>query len=306
MSIAEITTPRIIQHASRESWLLHRPSTLNGSELAAALGQSPWQSLFALWSEKVSGIREEIDSEAAEWGTILEGPVLEAYARKSGRKVERWNQLNTVVSPRYDWLRCTPDATQIDDDKGPGTVQIKTTSAYLARDWKDDPPMHVQIQAQFEAWMMGMSYGTVAALIGGQKLVWHDFDVNMRFINAALKKLAEFWQCVQDQTPPEVDGSESTTNAIKRMYPIDEGGEIELNDEHQKLVQRKARLAERAKRLDAVKNEVDNRLKVALGDYTTGILPSGQRVTYKAQTMPERTLAASTFRVLRISKLKGE
>jgi predicted phage-related endonuclease len=211
-----------------------------------------------------------------------------------------------VVSPAYDWLRCTPDAIQIDDERGPGTLQVKTTSLRLESNWKDDPPLHVQIQAQFEAWMLGYDYGTVAALIGGQRLVWHDFQVNKRFINVTLKKLAEFWELVQSGNPPEVDGSDSTTAAIKRLYPVDEGGEIELGAEHEKLVAKKQSLGERKKRIEKVQAEVDNRLKVALGDYTAGLLPNGGRVTYKAQTNPEKVVKASTFRVLRISIPKGK
>lgn len=302
MSIA--TEPTIIQHDSREAWLASRPSGLGASEIAAAIGQSPWQSMFSLWVEKTTGEREQVDSESAYWGTVFEPHVIERFGMVTGRKVHPWNQLHTVVSPAFDWLRCTPDAIQIDDDKGPGTLQVKTTSLRLELDWKDNPPLHVQIQAQFEAWMLGYSYGTVAALIGGQKLVWHDFDVNMRFIQAALKKLEWFWHCVQENIPPEIDGSESTTEAIKRLYPFDEGGEIELGTEHEKLVAKKQSLGERKKRIEKTLTEVDNRLKVALGDYTAGLLPNGTRVTYKTQTNPEKVVKASTFRVLRIHKNK--
>lgn len=295
------TEPNIVQHPDREAWLAARTSGLGASEIAAAIGQSPYKSMFALWAEKTTGEREEVDSESAYWGTVFEPHVIERFGVVTGRKVHPWNQLRTVVSPVFDWLRCTPDATQIDDDKGPGTLQVKTTSLRLESNWTDAPPMHVQIQAQFEAWMLGYSYGTVAALIGGQKLVWHDFDVNMRFINAALKKLEYFWHCVTENIAPDIDGSDSTTEAIKRMYPQDEGGEIELGGEHEKLVAKKQSLAERKKRIEKTQAEVDNRLRVALGDYAAGLLPSGIKVTNKTQTRPETVMKASTFRVLRIS-----
>mgnify|MGYP000611987579 FL=1 len=183
------TEPNIVQHPDREAWLAARTSGLGASEIAAAIGQSPYKSMFALWAEKTTGEREEVDSESAYWGTVFEPHVIERFGVVTGRKVHPWNQLRTVVSPVFDWLRCTPDATQIDDDKGPGTLQVKTTSLRLESNWTDAPPMHVQIQAQFEAWMLGYSYGTVAALIGGQKLVWHDFDVNMRFIDRKSTRL---------------------------------------------------------------------------------------------------------------------
>jgi len=301
-----LTHPNIVHHHNRDAWLSARTSGIGASEIAAAIGQSPYQSMFALWSEKIGGQRQDLDSEAAEWGIALEPIIVQKFGERTGRIVEPWNQLHTVISPVHDWLRCTPDAIQIDDERGPGTLQVKTTSLRLESNWKDDPPIHVQIQAQFEAWMCGFEYGTVCALIGGQRLVWHDFIVNKRFINAALKKLEAFWELVQTGNPPDVDGSDSTTDAIKRLYPVDEGGEIELGAEHEKLVAKKASISERKKRIEGTLAEVDNRLKVALGDYTAGILPGGGKVTYKAQTMPERTLAASTFRVLRISKPKGK
>jgi putative phage-type endonuclease len=244
MSIVSDDT-RINHYADREAWLAARSSGIGASEIAAAIGQSPYQSMFSLWSEKVSGERQEIDSEAAEWGVELEPIIIRKFGERTGRKVTPWNQLHTVVSPAYDWLRCTPDAIQIDDERGPGTLQVKTTSLRLESNWKDDPPIHVQIQAQFEAWMLGFEFGTVAALIGGQKLVWHDFEVNKRFITVTLKKLSEFWDLVQSGNPPEVDGSDSTTEAIKRLWPVDEGGAIDLDATHEKLVAKKQSLGER-------------------------------------------------------------
>lgn len=298
--------PTIVQHDDREAWLASRTSGIGASEIAAAIGQSPHKSMFALWVEKTTGEREEVDSEEAYWGTVFEPHVIERFGMVTGRKVHPWNQLRTVVSPAFEWLRCTPDATQIDDDKGPGTLQVKTTSLRLESNWKDSPPLWVQIQAQFEAWMLGYSFGSVAALIGGQKLVWHDFMVNQRFINAALKKLEYFWHCVEERIAPDVDGSDSTTAAIKRLYPHDEGGEIELGAEHEKLVAKKLSLGQRKQRIEKALAEVDNRLKAALGEHSSGLLPSGTRVTYKTQSSPEKVIKASKFRVLRISTAKGK
>lgn len=288
------------------AWISGRREYLTASNIAAALGISPFKSPFELSAELVGAVEPDdlSDNEAVYWGKALEGAVCERYAEVTGRAVTRWPQTTIALSPHVDWLACTPDAEQVEADKGTGSLQIKTTSAFLAKDWKDEPPLHVQIQAQFEAWILGHPWLTVCGLVGGQKLVWHDFERNDRFIEAALPKLESFWRSVKAGTLPVPDGSESTARVLAKLYPQDTGETVQLPKEACDLLDELSGAKEAIKQVEKQKQEADNKLRALIADASFAVLTDGRLLSLKTQTRKEYVCAASTFRVLRECKGK--
>ena len=298
-------------YATREDWLEARRQGIGGSDAAAAVGESPWKSPFALWSEKVGLIEPDdlSNNEAVEWGHRLEQPIADAYAERSGRRVERHDTPFAITkNSEYPWMFATLDAVQFDSDRPdePGVLQIKTTSAYHGDQWDDEPPLHYQIQLMHEIAVSGFTWGTLACLIGGQKLVWWDAERDDDFITLLIVREKAFLELVQSETPPTPDGSEQTTAALKKLYPVDDGSIIELPPEavawDEQLVEAKA--AEKAAK--AVRDELENRIRAALGDAAEGRLPDGSAYSYKTQTTkyPAREATEKTFRVLRRRKAK--
>jgi predicted phage-related endonuclease len=62
--------------------------------------------------------------------------------------------------------------------------------------------------------VLGWSWGSLAALLGGNRLVWFDVERNDRFIAALRVAVAEFWERLLTLTPPPVDASESSRRAL--------------------------------------------------------------------------------------------
>ena len=58
------------------------------------------------------------------------------------------------------------------------------------------------------------------------------------------------------------------------------------------------------KEAETRRTELQNKLKLAIGDNTFGELPSGGKFTWKTQDRKEHFVAASTSRVLRRTKAK--
>jgi putative phage-type endonuclease len=288
-------------HATRESWLIQRKNGIGGSDAAAAIGASPWKSPFALWSEKVGLVESPdlSDNEAVEWGNRLEPVIAQAYAERSGRHVTVEPPFTIRTHPEYPWMLATLDATQGDDKRGPGNVQIKTAGASHVHDWDEEPPLHYQVQVQHEMAVSGLRWTTLVVLIGGQKLRWFDIARNERFIVAMIAKEQAFWQKVTDEEPPEVDGSEQTAKVLGKLFPEDDGeAEVlpqESLDWDRELVEVKVELA----KLEERKRLAENHLRLAIGAASMGILPDGTVYTNKQQTRAAHSVAESTFRVLR-------
>jgi len=294
----------MIQFATqtREQWLAERKGGIGGSDAAAAIGISPWKSRFQLWSEKVGLIEQpDLDSEAIEWGTRLEPIIAAAYREKTGRAVHVGEPFQITRHPDREWMMATLDATQEVDGRGPGVLQIKTTSAFHLAEWEDEPPLHYQVQVIHEMLVARLTWGTLCVLVGGQKLRWFDLDLHERFASALTEKEAEFWHLVQSETPPEVDGSEATREALLLLYPKDSGEVVTLPDDASAWDAELCQAKTAIKEAEARKSLAENQLKAAIGNASMGLLPTGQAYTFKAQTTHYKAKEAceATYRVLR-------
>lgn len=289
-----------VENITREDWLAERQTGIGASEVAAAIGVSPYKSTVELWAEKCGLVEppDLSDNEAVEFGVRLEPVVIEAFAERTGRKVWPHEQHKIVRHPEHSFLLCTPDAWQVLDDRE-GLVQAKTAGAFLAEDWKDGPPLPYEVQCQAEMLVTGCDLSTIVVLIGGQRLRYFDLKRNEDFLAALVPKLAEFWRCVKTQTPPAVDGSGACAKALMKLHPKDNGASIELSD---LAAQWDAELQEakaRQKKIETFIAERENMLKQAIGDNTFGVLPGGVRYSWKHQRRAEYVCKATEYRVLK-------
>jgi predicted phage-related endonuclease len=188
---------------------------------------------------------------------------------------------------------------QADDKDGPGCMDAKNVGAYRLDEWKDGVPLYYQVQLQHQMEVTGWKWGSLAALIGGNTFRWMDVERNEDFIEVLRRKTLEFWKLVESRTPPEVDGSASTAEVLRKLFPRDSGETIALPGEATQWDVEYAEACEQisaaAKRKDAAKAK----LVAALGNATFGVLQSGGRWSYKAQTRAKHTVEESTSRVLR-------
>jgi len=294
-----ITEPRAVP--TSEQWLADRRTGIGASESPAVLGLSPWKSPFQLWSEKCGLIDppDMSDNEPAEFGIRLERPIAEAFADRTGRKVNLWPQHSLLRAVDYPWLLCTPDAVQ-ESSRGEGSVQIKTVGQWGYRQhWRDGPPLMYQVQCQHELKVTGFAWGTLVVLIGGQRLRYFDFERNDKFLAALIPKLKDFWRAIETRTPPEVDGSLVTAQVLAKLHPDDNGQTIvlpqEATDWTAKLEEAKASI----KDAEEVKVACENRIKAALGDATFGLLHDGSRWSWKTQERKGYSVQPTVCRVLR-------
>lgn len=292
--------------ATRDEWLKWHCTRLTASKLATALNANKWESRYKLWAVLTGRLPPDdlSDNEDVECGNLLEPVVKTLFERRTKREVTSWPQLDIVLAPGRDWLSCTPDAIQTSAEfNGPGVLEIKSTGERLAKEWIDEPPLPALIQANFQAWMMDLEWGSCACLVG-RKLVRHDFQRNDRFLDVALPELDKFWQLVQTDTPPEPDASDSTSAAIKALHPDDNGETTQLSLEAEEWFECLS-LATQCKKEAKEKEQLyDNKLRAAIGDSTFAVLPSGRLLSLKTTNKKSFVMPACKFRTLR--EVKGK
>lgn len=296
---------------ARDAWLKQRLTGLGASDAAAVFGVSPYKSPLALYYEK----RGEIDMpvserEALYWGRILQSPIAVRYANETGRQVIETPPYELRRHPTHPHMIATLDAlaTATPTSKwapagGPGNVEIKNAGFFKREDWRDEPPLAFQIQAQHQMFVTGCQWGSIAALVGGVEFFWTDIQRNNGFIEVLVRLCGEFWARVTAGTPPEPDASESTRLLLKQLYPKDTGEIINLGPEYSELDEKLQKLKADAKKLQEERAQLENKLKLAMGSATAATFENGSVYTFKTQGRREFVMPATEFRVLR---KKGE
>ena len=80
-----------IPYKTHEEWLAIRQTGLGGSDIAAALGVSPWKTPVELWMEKTGQKTDDAGNPLLlDIGSALEDLVAKNYETKTGRSVERY------------------------------------------------------------------------------------------------------------------------------------------------------------------------------------------------------------------------
>jgi putative phage-type endonuclease len=298
----------LIDYGTREAWLAARSQGVGASESAALFGVSPWETPVSLWAKKTGRVVDKgPDGEWVLWGNLLEPAIATRYEQQTGRKIWQGGPYAVAQHPTIACMRATPDRWVIeapDRRNVPGLLQVKNTNAFKVRDWDDGPPIWIQIQVQHEMAVTGLSWASVAVLIGGNEFQFFDVERHPAFIAELETQCQAFWRFVEADEQPPIDVSERTLETVKRLHPADNGSEIALPEQALEWwVQLEAAKAN-LKSAAADKLEAEVRLKDAIGDAVCGVLPDGRRLTLKTSHNPGSTsvTAPYDYRTLRMEK----
>lgn len=209
MAIHKITTN------SRDEWLALRHKYIGGSDAASVVGLNPFQSAYSLWAEKTDKVKPFEGNLATEVGTYLEDFVARKFAKDTGKKVRNINQ--SIVNDEYPWAIANIDRDVVGEDAG---LEIKTTSSLnLKRFGEDEYPENYYVQCMHYMAVTGYSRWYLAVLIGNNDFRIFEIKRDENEIASLMTAEKHFWDLVQSNTKPEIDGESSTTETIKALYP---------------------------------------------------------------------------------------
>lgn len=274
----------------RDDWLKVRKRGIGSSDAAAAVGLNPYKSQLELWMEKTcrDHALPKIDPHDEEsptyWGNFLEPIVAAHYTKRTGNRVRKINAVLQHPDPDKAWMLANIDREVI----GASDVQIlecKTAGINGARLWKDGVPEYVQVQVHHQLAVTGKQAADVAVLIGGQHLEIHRIERDERLIRNLIELEGKFWQLVESDTPPAVDGSESADLALRCLYPEDDGGEMDFREDtvlsaaFSDLVAVRQLIADR----QALEAKLKQQLQAAMGESSRALFETGSVSWKKAK-----------------------
>lgn len=283
----------------REEWLEERRKGVGASEVAAILGVDPRRGPLAVYADKIAARPSEEEEIYMTFGRDVEVAIARGYSRKTHRVILPRNAYEIVRHPALPILGATLDF-ECDPSKeypapitaagvpaeGAGILETKAVGFHKRDEWVEDTPLNFVVQVQMQMACRGRTWGSLGALMGGIAIADPvDMLPNPEFVEVALKAVAEFWWRVENRNPPEADAKPATRDAIRRLWPGDNGTAIAFTQEDQALVDAWEAAGERKGEAEERYDRLVNQLAVRLGDASEGRCPDGSSYRYHAEAV---------------------
>jgi len=136
----------------------------------------------------------------------------------------------------------------------------------------------------------GKRAADVAVLICGHELRIHRIERDEALIASLIELERRFWEQVVSDTPPPVDGSESSGLALQALYPADQGETLDLRED--------PTLAETFERLLSIRDQLDahkateallkQQIQARMGEASRAVFPAGSVSWKRAKTGSRR------------------
>lgn len=205
---------KLITPEDRASWLALRKGYISSTESAALFGYSPYLTAF-----EVGVLKREVDkasdeglvgNDRATWGLRLQDAIAQGIADDYGVQIQPMGLTYAVrddvrMGSSFDYQiigteNLHPDlaGTQLIDyfqRLGPGILEVKNVdSLEYKRKWIDDEaPDHIEVQLQHQLETIGLPWGAIACLIGGNRVGLIVRERDQRFGAVVVKKVDSFW-----------------------------------------------------------------------------------------------------------------
>jgi putative phage-type endonuclease len=288
---------------TEEQWIEMRKGGVGASDVATVCNYNPFSSPYELWAKKTDKLPDDwVENERQRWGQILEPAIADEYAERSGHQIIDHGRFATHKHPELSVLYATVDR-EIVAPRGPGSLECKNTREYFESEWATGGPMMYRLQLQAQLEVMGWDWGALAVLIGGGQFMSIEMERDRELGEMMLEEVGVFWEHVQSDTPPPVDGSVATMAILKKLHPQDSGETIVLSSDVEALCDQRAALAKQMTAAKKEKAALENVIFEAIGDATWGELSDGTRMQWRVESRKGHIVEPSEPRVLR--RVKG-
>ena len=180
-----------------------RRKGLCGSDMAAILGKSNWQTPLDVYKRIKEGvIMEPSDEERVHWGKVLEGVITDRYETLNDIKFQRNIK---IVHDKYEFIRGNSDGWQASDKI---LLEVKNIDKSFESLWyvngKWVIPALYKFQVCHYASILNPDRIIFCVLFGGNKMITIPYERNLKLEGILLEKACSWWEkhIVKDNPPP--------------------------------------------------------------------------------------------------------
>lgn len=262
-------TFKILCTADDPNWLDYRRQGLTATDTAKIMGMSKYGSAMDVYLDKLGALPAIEENPKMKWGRKHEQAIIEALPEERPKvaNAKQWNVLLQSIDKPF--MLATLDGLAHED--GFGSVLIEAKASAAAKMWEDGPPDEYVLQLQKQLFVTGFKKGYLCALINGWDYRIFEFLRDDELIAMIVQAETDFWnKHVAARVMPSI--SPIDTEAAKHLYPKAIDDTVILPGDLAEV----CRVAAKARVLEKVatqaKEWADNRLKMALGEYKTGVV----------------------------------
>lgn len=210
---------------TREEWLEWRRQGIGGSDAAAVLGLSAWDTPYTLYCNKKKLIPDKEDNESMRQGRDLEEYVAQRfveYYKKLGETKVVCKHNYMLQHPDYPWMLADVDRLVRGEN---AVLECKTTSVLNKTAFdKGDIPAHYYTQAVHYLAVTGMDRCYIAVLVLNKG--FHVFHIDRSDAEADIEALIQaekdYWEgYIIPGVEPSPFGTEADAEAIRYRYGSD-------------------------------------------------------------------------------------
>jgi len=308
---------KLHKYRKESTWLAARGEHITASDMARWMCPNNEMSRFRLWQEKTGALKPEEPSEelrrAWDWGHDLEPMLAKYWQRDVGQgqaiKAVDIGRFTIVTNDEVPYLSCTLDRAVIDTGcsynggyEFLAPLECKTRPVFSKKEWQENGvPQDVVVQCHVQMLITGADRCYVAVSFAGSGPLYTTLERDNALCADIQIQSKLFADSISTATPPPIDGSDASRQAISRLHPSDNGETVPLPYEFLDLDNEREDLLIQKKVVDARIAEIDNKIRLELGDNTFGTLPDGIRYSLKTVHKNEYIVKPQTYRQLRRS-----
>lgn len=214
-------------------WNDARARRVGGSEVAAVLGLSPWESPFSLWWRKHGELGPQPDNDLMWWGREQEPVVAKRFQYEHPEFDVR--RCGSYVNDKRDYQLINPDRLLLTRGGLRRWELLEIKHAHENEEWgpagSDDIPVHYRCQGLWLMDTFGVRECRFAVYFGGDK--YREYRIGYDEGEALIlrKRCSEFIDSIDCGDIPDIDGHSATYSAIREMHPDIEDRDVPLPDE---------------------------------------------------------------------------
>lgn len=256
---------------TEDEWLAWRKKGIGGSDVASALGLSPYRTARELYYDKI-GIEPEIEGEdksiTFEIGHLLEDVVAQIFAKKTGFTVYRDQTM--YQHPLYPFMLADVDRFVHLPDGKTAILECKTAHYDVQYLWANGAvPRHYELQVRHYMSVMNIDVAYIACLFSNSEVdfVWRKIERDLDEEENTILQLQEFWNhnVLGRVEPALTEKSDLVLDVLSRYYGTADKTQpvVEVGPEFIPVLEQINSLKEQKLTLDRQSKKLDEQIKTA-------------------------------------------
>lgn len=212
------------ENLTEDEWLAYRRKGIGGSDVASALGLSPYRTKRELYYDKIGVepvVQDEDKSIMFQIGHLLEDVVAQIFAKKTGLSVFRDQTM--YQHPLFPFMLADVDRFIHLPDGRTAILECKTAHYDTMCKWANDAvPRHYELQVRHYMSVMNIDVAYIACLFSNNEkdFVWRKIERDLDEEENNILLLQDFWtNYVLARVEPEfTEKPDMVLDALRRYY----------------------------------------------------------------------------------------